>query len=184
MQLWTQTCITEYKSFLLWELSDCTYFTKSPRSLSEDVIIEQARCSGRWVDKRATHCKSSVKEYMRCANCLWRSFHNWSVMPGLGSSNALQRASCTRRWAFTENNMVYHELQEKREAKYQGNLPSTFMYGTFTLQFISTLWDFKFSRRRAWSSESSGMYCHVLNWMSMFQRCVLPPSSGHSSPWW
>jgi hypothetical protein len=27
-------------------------------------------------------------------------------------------------------------------------------------------WDFKFSRRLIWSSESSGMYCHVLNWMS------------------
>jgi hypothetical protein len=27
-------------------------------------------------------------------------------------------------------------------------------------------WDFKFSRRRVWSSESSGMYCHVFNWMS------------------
>jgi hypothetical protein len=26
--------------------------------------------------------------------------------------------------------------------------------------------DFKFSRRRVWSSESSGMYCRVLNWMS------------------
>jgi hypothetical protein len=28
------------------------------------------------------------------------------------------------------------------------------------------MWDFKFSRRRVWSSESSGMYCRVLNWMS------------------
>jgi hypothetical protein len=27
-------------------------------------------------------------------------------------------------------------------------------------------WDFKFSRRRVWSSESSGMYCRVLNWIS------------------
>jgi hypothetical protein len=28
------------------------------------------------------------------------------------------------------------------------------------------VWDFKFSRRRLWSSESSGMYCRVLNWIS------------------
>jgi hypothetical protein len=27
------------------------------------------------------------------------------------------------------------------------------------------MWDFKFSRRRVWSSESSWIYCHVLNWM-------------------
>jgi hypothetical protein len=27
------------------------------------------------------------------------------------------------------------------------------------------LWDFKFSLWRVWSSESSGMYCRVLNWM-------------------
>jgi hypothetical protein len=29
-----------------------------------------------------------------------------------------------------------------------------------------TMKDFKFSRRRVWSSESSGMYCSALNWMS------------------
>jgi hypothetical protein len=29
----------------------------------------------------------------------------------------------------------------------------------------SRMWDFKFSRRWVCSSESSGMYCHVLNWM-------------------
>jgi hypothetical protein len=28
------------------------------------------------------------------------------------------------------------------------------------------LWDFKFSRRRVWSSASTRMYCRVLNWMS------------------
>jgi hypothetical protein len=28
------------------------------------------------------------------------------------------------------------------------------------------MWDFKFSRRRVWNSESSGMYWSVLNWMS------------------
>jgi hypothetical protein len=31
---------------------------------------------------------------------------------------------------------------------------------------VLNTWDFKFSRRRVWSSESSGMYCRVLNWMS------------------
>jgi hypothetical protein len=30
----------------------------------------------------------------------------------------------------------------------------------------TVLWDFKFSRLRVWSSESSGMYCRVLNLMS------------------
>jgi hypothetical protein len=29
-----------------------------------------------------------------------------------------------------------------------------------------SLWDFKFSRQRVWSSEYSGMYCSVLNWKS------------------
>jgi hypothetical protein len=38
------------------------------------------------------------------------------------------------------------------------------------------IWDFKFSRRRVWRSESSGMYCRVLNWMST--------SIIHRSPWW
>jgi hypothetical protein len=31
---------------------------------------------------------------------------------------------------------------------------------------VFNLWDFKFSRRQVWSSESSGIYCRVLNWMS------------------
>jgi hypothetical protein len=30
----------------------------------------------------------------------------------------------------------------------------------------TNLWHFRLSRRRVWSSESSGMYCPVLNWMS------------------
>jgi hypothetical protein len=37
-----------------------------------------------------------------------------------------------------------------------------------TQQILHTVWDFKFSRRRVWSSESSGMYCRVLNWMSTY----------------
>jgi hypothetical protein len=45
------------------------------------------------------------------------------------------------------------------------------------------MWDFKFSRRRVWSSElSSGMYCRVKNCRPTFQRYVLPPSSGMSEP--
>jgi hypothetical protein len=36
------------------------------------------------------------------------------------------------------------------------------------------MWDFRFSRRRVWSLETSGMQRRVV----MFQRCVLPPSSG------
>jgi hypothetical protein len=36
------------------------------------------------------------------------------------------------------------------------------------------MWDFKFSRRRVWSSESSGMYCRVLNWMSIKNTAVHP----------
>jgi hypothetical protein len=31
---------------------------------------------------------------------------------------------------------------------------------------IGIMWDFRFSRRRVWSSEYSGMYCRVLNWIS------------------
>lgn len=127
MQLWTQTCITEYRSFLLCELSDCICFTKSPRSLSVDVIMGRACCSGGWADMRPRRWKSAINESMRFANSLWRRSHNWSVMPGLGSSNVLHNASCTRRCAFTENNMVYHELEEKREAKYHAHLPSTFI---------------------------------------------------------
>jgi hypothetical protein len=34
----------------------------------------------------------------------------------------------------------------------------------FSTEFFT--WDFKFLRRRVWSSESSGMYCRVLTWMS------------------
>jgi hypothetical protein len=40
----------------------------------------------------------------------------------------------------------------------------------------TNLWDFKFSRRRVWSSESSGMYCCVLNWMSTDVSEVLTAS--------
>jgi hypothetical protein len=29
-----------------------------------------------------------------------------------------------------------------------------------------SMWDFRFSRRRVWSSESSGIYCHVLKTLS------------------
>jgi hypothetical protein len=37
----------------------------------------------------------------------------------------------------------------------EGKIPTTII-----------LWDFKFSWQRVWSSESSGIYCRVLNWMS------------------
>jgi hypothetical protein len=36
----------------------------------------------------------------------------------------------------------------------------------FLIECRPTMWDFKFSRRPVWSSESSGMYCRVLNWIS------------------
>jgi hypothetical protein len=35
-----------------------------------------------------------------------------------------------------------------------------------------TMWDFRFSRRWVWNSESSGMYCHVLNLMSTYVSAV------------
>jgi hypothetical protein len=42
-----------------------------------------------------------------------------------------------------------------------------------------SLWDFRFSRRRVWSLESSGIYYHVVKYIRpTFQRCMLPPSSG------
>jgi hypothetical protein len=47
--------------------------------------------------------------------------------------------------------------------------PNNSLYSKYShVKVISgtIMWDFKFSRRRLWSSESSGMYCRVLNWMS------------------
>jgi hypothetical protein len=44
-------------------------------------------------------------------------------------------------------------------------LPSS-MGSHENVELVVSLWDFRFSRRRVWSSESSGIYCSVLNWMS------------------
>jgi hypothetical protein len=47
------------------------------------------------------------------------------------------------------------------------SLSSQIIYEHFIVSsnLLTATWDFKFSGRRVWSSESSGMYCRVLNWM-------------------
>jgi hypothetical protein len=47
---------------------------------------------------------------------------------------------------------------------YRGCLLRQFLHGSKNP--VLSLWDFRFSRRRVWSTESSAMYCRVLNSMS------------------
>jgi hypothetical protein len=95
----------------------------------------------------------------------WNVALKMEALSLLTSPHSFNKPEDQHRHLPRENLKPHKQLQVLTDGRVRLSVCLSDVFGKNPV-FKTHLWDFKFSRRRAWSSESSGMDCRVLNWMS------------------